>query len=72
MPFPHFSMTLTGYRNFSVLCTCDVHVIFVNVYFLNLDNVFEIISFSEPFHEEQHKIHGNELILSEIIHIIIS
>ena len=46
--FPRFSMaSLIGYRNFSVLCTCDVQIIFVNVYFIfKLDSVCGIISFS--------------------------
>ena len=45
--FPRFSMTsLIGYRNFSVLCACDVKIFFVNVYFLNLDSLCEIVSFS--------------------------
>ena len=45
-----------------------IYVFFVVVFlvFLNLDSVIEIISFSEPFYREQNKIHGNELILSEI------
>ena len=25
--------SLIGYRNFSVVCTCHVHIIFVNLYF---------------------------------------
>ena len=60
-------LVLIGFRNFSVLCTCHVQIIFVNVYFLSLDSVCEIISFSEPIYEEQHKIHGNKLILFEIV-----
>ena len=49
--FPQFSITsFTGYRNLPVLHTCHVQIIFVsvNVYFLNLASVFEIISFSQP------------------------
>ena len=33
---------------------------------LNLNSVFEIISFSLHFYWEPHKIHGNELILFKI------
>ena len=48
--FPRYGMTsLIGYRNFLVLCTCHVYIIFVNVYFLNLDSVsnsFILLTFS--------------------------
>ena len=40
--FPRFSMTsLRGYRNFSVLCTCHVYILFLSMFFFffNLDSV---------------------------------
>ena len=49
---------------------CDITVtykLFLSFKKNNLDSLFEIISFSQPIHEEQHKIHGNELILFEIV-----
>ena len=44
--FLRFSTTsLLGYRNFSGLCTCHAYIIFVNVYFLDLDSLCEIVLF---------------------------
>ena len=60
--------SLIGYRNFSVLCTCHVYIIFVNVYFLDLYSLCEIVKFQFPnvFIGSSTKKFGNKLIVFEI------